>query len=75
MTNLIYTTLVFFFIYGQLKRYGFLSVITFLVVFVTTPFMFLFSSHVKTDFHGGSSTMPSRLQIVRGKYFSPKPPC
>ena len=51
--NFAYLIVLFLFINKALRNFGLSSLLAFLLIVVTTPFLFIFTSHIKTDFHGG----------------------
>jgi hypothetical protein len=51
--NALYLAGVFLFVNRLFEKRSFLAVIAFLLVFVSTPYMFVFTSYVKADFLGG----------------------
>ena len=51
--NIVYLIALFLFINKALRNHGLSSLLAFLLIVVTTPFIFVFTSHIKTDFHGG----------------------
>lgn len=51
--NFVYLIGLFCFIGWALRTHRYASTLAFVLVLVTTPFMFIFTSHIKTDFLGG----------------------
>jgi hypothetical protein len=51
--NFVYLIGLFCFIGWALRAHRYASTLAFALVLVTTPFMFIFTSHIKTDFLGG----------------------
>ncbi|MFM0498156.1 hypothetical protein [Paraburkholderia caledonica] len=51
--NFLYLIGLFWFVDWALRKHRYSSAIAFVLVLVTTPFIFIFTSHIKADFHGG----------------------
>ncbi|MEI5996844.1 hypothetical protein H3V53_06400 [Paraburkholderia bengalensis] len=51
--NFVYLIGLFWFVDWALRKQRYSSAVAFVLVLITTPFVFIFTSHIKADFHGG----------------------
>ena len=66
--NFIYLSALFLFINSLLKNNRFSAVVAFALVLFTTPFISVFTEHIKADFHGGMLFFMLTSFLFRGEY-------